>query len=140
MKKTPVSPNPCPMCAGGKQVTSPSGSAYEVEMPRPCTYCDATGAARDLPIYSVVLSEEERLWGIREEMGCRVRAIARSRIAHPHSPLHPTELTWLREGLNRDCMIPRLEPQEYDALIRLLLGGMREKEVAERRKEWELRQ
>ncbi len=141
MKKPPkLEKKFCPICLGGKKVTSSSGSNYARESERPCGYCDGTGLAREKPLYSSNKAEEERIWEIRDNPGDRVRAIARARAGNRSLPLHPTELLWLREGLSRGHMIPMLSPVEWDALVAILMSFLSEKEVAARRAEWESQQ
>jgi len=122
----------CPVCAGGKMVSTAGQDGSE----RPCVYCDQTGDAPLKPLYSKSLKEEMRIWDIREEPGSRVRQIARARVGNPYLPLHPTELLWLREGM-RDNMIPLLARDEWDALVRLLLDSTDEERVKRVRAGWE---
>jgi len=130
---------PCPVCAGGKQVTSASGSNFDMGMPRPCDYCDATGEALERPLYSYLPAQEVRLWEMRDDPANRVRLIARARVGNSSLPLHATELLWLREGLSRDNQIPFLSTPEWDALARLLLDAMSEQTVLTNWLNWERR-
>ncbi len=129
----------CPICLGGKKVTSSSGSALDVEYERPCGYCHGTGKARDKPLYSAVEKEEVRIWEIRDSPSDRVREIARTRLGNRHLPLHPSEMLWLREGLRANS-IPMLSPAEWDVITFILMTLVSGETVAARRTEWERQQ
>jgi len=115
----------CPICHGKKKA---------------CDYCDGSGLARDEPLYSANVAEEVRLWAVRNDPGNRVRSIARARLGNQSLPLHPTELVWLREGL-QGGQIPFMSSiQEWDALVTMLLGLVARERVECVRQAWEKNQ
>jgi hypothetical protein len=93
-----------------------------------CLYC--AGFHREGRLYSYDDDEERRLWAIRNEPGSRAKAIARSRVGKFSGPIHPVELTWLKEEFMGN--IPFLSSQEWDVLMQMVLHEVPQKAIDKR--------